>query len=44
MLTTPNGGSLDTLAKARQVLAINPGTTQALLKTFRAAHGLPALA
>jgi hypothetical protein len=38
----PDGGNLDTLAKSRQVLGVNPGITRALLKSFRTANGLAA--
>lgn len=38
----PAGGHLDNLAKARQVLGVNPAITRALLKSFRNAHGLVA--
>lgn len=42
MLIQVSDGHLDTLAKARQVLGINPSITRSLLRSFRAAHGLPA--
>lgn len=35
------GGHLDDLARARQVLAVNPGITRSLLNAFRGAHKLP---
>ncbi len=37
----PVNGNLDTLAKARQVLGLNPAITRGLLRSFRAAHDLP---
>lgn len=41
-LTKPaKGGSLDDLAKARQLLAVNPAITRKMLNKFRSAHGLP---
>jgi hypothetical protein len=39
----PLNGNLDALAKARQVLGVNPAITRALLRSFRDAHGLAAL-
>lgn len=39
----PMSGTLDTLAKARQVLGVNPGITRTMLKSFRAAHVLAVL-
>jgi hypothetical protein len=38
----PLNGNLDALAKARQVLGVNPAITRALLRSFRDAHGLAA--
>ena len=35
-------GSLNALAKARQLLSVNPGITRALTATFRKAHALKA--
>jgi hypothetical protein len=44
MLTTSRrSGKLDTLAKARQLLGVNPRITRALLRAFAAAHHLDAL-
>ena len=41
-LTMTGDGSLNALAKARQLLSVNPGITRALTATFRQAHALPA--
>jgi hypothetical protein len=40
LINPPKCGSLDHLAKARQMLAISPGITRAMLHMFCAAHGL----
>ena len=43
-LTKPKaGGSLDDLARARQILSVNPRITRAILDTFRSAQNLNGL-
>ena len=43
VFTTPRaGGSIDNLAKIRQILGVNPGTARTLLARFRAANALAA--
>lgn len=37
----PPEGTLDRLARARQILGVNSGTSRALVDSFRAAHQLP---
>jgi hypothetical protein len=40
--TPQAGGSIDNLAKIRQILGVNPGTARTLLARFRAANALAA--
>src|SRR5205807_10390088 len=41
LMRPSKGGKLDDLAKARQVLGINPNISRSLLDSFRHAHNLP---
>jgi hypothetical protein len=40
-ITASVPGDLDSLAKARQVLGVNPAVTRILLSSFRTAHAMP---
>jgi len=41
LMQPPKGGKLDDLARARQVLGINPSISKSLLNSFRKAQKLP---